>query len=197
MKKLLFLLPLVALFISCAGPQQRSHFTAPSFVPVNQSVTNLVANNKASQTHAEKAKKAIDSAEKADSPKILKLALEDAKGEIDALTKILLDDAAQQQVLEGQVKDLTTQVERQTNVANQVIDDNNKLIATNLKLAKQAKIDADHVHRLKFWLCSAGAAIGLFLVFQFSSLLMAFGPWGFLAYAIVPGIIFATLWRIL
>lgn len=194
----LLAIPCLALFVSCAGAPKQ-HLAPPSFRPVTQSVEKLAENNKKSQTHAEKAKKAIDEAEKAESPQILKLALKDARNEIDALTQILLDDAAEIQRLETEiVPTLKKEVEVQTEKANLAIDQNEKLTKENDGLKAQVKVEKAHVHKLKIGICTLGAAIGAFIVFQFGSGLIAlFGPWGLLAYVAVPGAIFGFLWRYL
>lgn len=120
------------LVISCASAPRMAHFAAPSSVGVRESAKAIQVKIDSAQTHAAKAKAAIQTAIK-DAPKIpeLRAALDLANGEIDSLSAELLVAKSDAEVLQTRVDTLDKGIQAMTKTANDAIDQNNKLISEN------------------------------------------------------------------
>lgn len=193
------------LMSSCAtGPNKTSvYYSPPSVAPVQQKITAAQSSVTNAQTHAAKAKTAVATAlravesEKDKSPE-LKLALDDANTEIDALTtELTLTQAALQDATDNSSA-LQGRINEQTGTLNTCIDDKNTAITQRDTAQAQVKVEQAHVHKLKFWICALAAELAAFLVFRFKWVFALAGPWGFIAGIVgAPVAVFWGLWAIL
>jgi hypothetical protein len=99
----------------------------------------------------------------------------------NASLQLALNDAADKITL------LESAVKNQTVLLNNANDEKNAAIT-------ERDAAVEKYHHLKFFLCLLAAAAAGLLVFQFRGLLRLLGPWGFAAYAVVPGAVFTFVW---
>jgi chromosome segregation ATPase len=186
---------------SCSSAPKHSHqeYSAPSTAPVREKVNSAKAAVDRASTHAAKAKAAIGQAEKV-APEIpdLRAALGAANSETDELTKELLNAANDLVVADGRIDGLQKANAVLAKVANDSVKEKNLALAQKKAAETQAAEDRRHVHRLKRYICGAGAAIAFLFAFQFRGLLMLAGPWvlGIVLLG-APAAVFAFLWKIL
>src|ERR1043166_12245 len=161
-----------AFLASCSSPGNGSwlHYSAPSSAPVQQSV--------------QRAQSSVDAA--IEQAKNLSVDEKSQPGLV-ALNRSLFEAKNELRDAQAHIIDLDKKVRDQTDTLNKTIDEKNAAIT-----ARDAA--NSHVHKLKFLVCSIAAAAAGLLVFQFRSILALFGPWGFIAYAAVPSLVFGLLW---
>lgn len=132
-----FLCALALSFGACSSPRQFAPVHAPSTVGVQESATRIDQRVTSAQSHAVKAKTAVQDAQKAapkDAPATLTLALGTADSEIDALSSDLLSAKTETAVLQGKVQQLDTQIKDVTKTANDSIAANQNLQRENANL---------------------------------------------------------------
>jgi hypothetical protein len=185
------------LFSSCASPRRSAiHYSAPSVAPIRQNISSAKAHAAAEGIAAGAAGVAIARAQSlyssheshpSESSADLQESLGEASGQINTL---ITENGALRPALdaaEANITTLETKVGSQTDSLNTCGDEKNLAI-------DRADKATHRYHKLKFLMCTLAAAAAGLLVFQFRNLLLLLGPYGFAAYAVVPGIVFAALW---
>lgn len=185
---------LISLFIlsGCASaPRTVPNYLPPSVAPVRKQIDDAGTHVANAQTHAQKAKAAIEAAKKAGDAPALQLQLDVADREIDALTFELNSAQTALKSANGRVDELEQKVGEQTDTLNTAVE-------AKRKAEEQDKIDRDHAHRLKLYICLAGALAAFLVAWRFKGLLSLAGPYGAVAGFIgAPLGAFGLCWKFL
>jgi hypothetical protein len=190
----------VALLLAtgCSSSPKRSsvRYSPPSVQPVREKITDAqtfavaeATAGVAAQTALAKAKEILSTPQPLNPSTTADL--QEAIAEATAQVNHLLAVNANLQLALNEAADKVTLLEsvvkNQTVLLNNAIDEKNAAITERV-------IAVEKYHHLKFFLALLAAAAAGLLVFQFRGVLRLLGPWGFAAYAVVPGAVFTFVW---
>jgi ElaB/YqjD/DUF883 family membrane-anchored ribosome-binding protein len=156
-------------------------FTPPSTSAVHNRISETRGHIDNASSDAQAAKSSIGRAKELgkDNPELV-LQLNAALTQIDDLTKSLLSAKASNADAELKLADADKKVETMTNAIN--------------KREVKAAEAINRYHRLKLWLCLAGAAVVGLVGAYFAVPLLALGPWGIGIMVGAPIATFGALW---
>jgi hypothetical protein len=179
---------MLLLATSCANPKRSSiRYSPPNVQPVREKLIDAKTSVVAAVSAADAVQSAIAEAKAANTNEKVGHAL----GLAESKAKELI---AQLQSAQGSIGGAGDNLTLYDSAArNQTVLLNNAITRAD---ASDLRADAavEKYHHLKFFLCLLAAAAAGLLVFQFRGLLRLLGPWGFAAYAVVPGAVFAFVW---